>query len=685
MMSGADQWVARGMSVSVSSRFACETVEAAAPLADQLFSVAIEWATVRKGKTLTAAQAREVLCDFPGSPCPIFAQPRKLLSLLSAQQSVGRPAYHVAAIGTSAVQDQLVRWLVRQRGWRATVLLESSEQQPSVPALLREHNVTLTRDSLAAVHLPVDLLLLQRLPASVSTVGRLQRATLAALQPSLVLLNSEEAISRAAWLGGEQAAWLTANGWGSAFVPHSPAEAAAAAAIGKQQGRRKGGKKATLEVAVAATPHRQLLLWRAGGCERPTWDLRRPIRGGVPPTEAAAVRAAWARGYTHTEWFGCAVLEPLHAMAQVLFTAPRRKGKSVWGGCFRPNSPCYWFSGSHRDGEGFVEQVLSSPDVLLSRLSAHREDAAPEQPPPLLLDPAAGEANYTGHLPDGMGAMPVLRLVSEWGWQARLSEPVPQTYAWLQANLVTAGARGAPPRVRLAPTGVTAEATPLQTTMWALSASVPELSAAGVPGGLPRVSRQRLQYLTSQDKEVPERASNDLWQINHLAGGPIAEALRAAGHTKQADAFDACKAASATRKQRCYEVAIHPHAVTLVPWRQLLREMGLEDEGRKKGAVHLDLLVLDVWDGGVAALLRAFPFDDVRPTLIYYRNPYAHRECKALRQLLLSRGYSTSAHWETSAWGELNLAWRSDRCHASGMPGAVPWHVEGLGGGGEDS
>lgn len=664
-----------------SERFACETVGAAAPLADQLHSVAIEWATVRKGKPLTAAQARQVLCDFPGSPCPIFGQPRKLLSLLSAP-TAGHPL-HVAAVGTSVAQDQLVRWLVRQRGWRATVLLESSEQQPSVPALLREHNVTLTRDGLAAVKLPVDLLLLQRLSASMSTVGRLQ-PPLAALRPSLALVNADEAMSRAAWLDGEQAAWLTTAGWGSAFVPHAPAEAAAAAASGKQQGRRKG-KKATLEAAVAATPHRQLLLWRAGGCERPTWDLRRPLRGGVSAAETAAVRAAWARGYTHTEWFGCAVLEPLHAMAQVLFTAPRRKGKSVWGGCFRPNSPCFWFSGSHRDGEGFVEQVLSSPDVLLSRLSAHRADTAPEQPPPLLLDPAAGEANYTGHLPDGMGAMPVLRLVSEWGWNARLSEPVPPTYAWLQANLATVGARGAPPAVRLATTGVTAEATPLQTTMWALSASVPELSAAGVPGGLPRVSRQRLQYLTSQDKDVPARASNDLWQINHLAGGPIAEALRAANHTKQAGAFDACKAASATRKQRCYDVAIHPHAVTLVPWRQLLKEqLGLVGEGGNGVAVQLDLLVLDVWDGGVASLLRAFPFDDVRPTLIYYRNPYGHRECKALRQLLLARGYSTSAHWETSAWGELNLAWRSDRCHAPGMPGAAPWQVENLGGGGDD-
>ena len=199
------------------------------------------------------------------------------------------------------------------------------------------------------------------------------------------------------------------------------------------------------------------------------------------------------------------------------------------------------------------------------------------------------------------------------------------------------------------------------------------------------MSRQRLQYLTSQDKDVPARASNDLWQINHLAGGPISEALRVAGHTKQADAFDACKAASATRKQRCYDVAIHPHAVTLVPWRQLLKEqLGLVGEGGNGVAVQLDLLVLDVWDGGVASLLRAFPFDDVRPTLIYYRNPYGHRECKALRQLLLARGYSTSAHWETSAWGELNLAWRSDRCHAPGMPGAAPWQVENLGGGGDD-
>lgn len=58
---------------------------------------------------------------------------------------------------------------------------------------------------------------------------------------------------------------------------------------------------------------------------------------------------------------------------------------------------------------------------------------------------------------------------------------------------------------------------------------------------------------------------------------------------------------------------------------------------------------------------------------VYYRNPYGHREAKELRHLLLSHGYSTSAHWETSAWGELNLAWRSERCLQPGMPGAPPW------------
>ena len=70
---------------------------------------------------------------------------------------------------------------------------------------------------------------------------------------------------------------------------------------------------------------------------------------------------------------------------------------------------------------------------------------------------------------------------------------------------------------------------------------------------------------------------------------------------------------------------------------------------------------------GVASLLKAFPFDRLQPALLYYR----HANSRELRELLLRRGYSTSAHWETSYWGESNIAWRSDRCQLAG--GGAAW------------
>ena len=69
--------------------------------------------------------------------------------------------------------------------------------------------------------------------------------------------------------------------------------------------------------------------------------------------------------------------------------------------------------------------MLSSPDVALGRLTAHRDaairlatpaDAATLRAAPLhLLDPAAGEGNYAEHLPDGMGRATALALVAA-GW-----------------------------------------------------------------------------------------------------------------------------------------------------------------------------------------------------------------------------------------------------------------------------
>ena len=140
--------------------------------------------------------------------------------------------------------------------------------------------------------------------------------------------------------------------------------------------------------------------------------------------------------------------------------------------------------------------------------------------------------------------------------------------------------------------------------------------------------------------------------------------VRTAGYEQEAKVFEACKEASATRKERCFDIEVTNHTVELVNWSRVLDLFDLR---------ALDLLVLDPQVDfnqvgfGVASLLKAFPFDRLRPALLYYR----HASSRELRQLLLRRGYSTSAHWETSYWGESNIAWRSDRCELAG--GGAPW------------
>ena len=99
------------------------------------------------------------------------------------------------------------------------------------------------------------------------------------------------------------------------------------------------------------------------------------------------------------------------------------------------------------------------------------------------------------------------------------------------------------------------------------------------------------------------------------------------------------------------------------------------DERTAKSAAVVDGYY-PIVDGGISALLRAFPFESVRPSLLYYRHPAGRKETAALRGLLLAQGYQTSAHWETGAWGEHNLAWRTDRCAAPGMPGRPLWWSE---------
>ena len=98
---------------------------------------------------------------------------------------------------------------------------------------------------------------------------------------------------------------------------------------------------------------------------------------------------------------------------------------------------------------------------------------------------------------------------------------------------------------------------------------------------------------------------------------------------------------------------------------------GIENDLGSGSAI--DLLVLDVHGAAVDALLRAFPLARVQPVLIYYRHPSSRRQASELRRYLVGHGYETSAHWEVSAWGEMNLAWRAARCGQPPLPGPPLW------------
>ena len=309
-------------------------------------------------------------------------------------------------------------------------------------------------------------------------------------------------------------------------------------------------------------------------------------------------------------------------------------------------------------------QVLSSPEVLLRRMSAFLAAARPlsaavaAAPPLQLLDGMAGEGNYTQHLPDGMGRTPALVLWQQ-GWSVALSEPAPPTFAHLRANFVGGDGQGrhrAGAGAVLQQVGVTAASQLQLAQIWVLQADVPALGATP----LPMVARQRLQWASSVDPSVPRHHRKDYWQIDHLAGGPLQESLRA-GNTTAAKDFARCITRNG-RKSACFTTRLTPYNATLLPWPALLERLGLARR-------HIDMLVVDVRDASVEMLLRAFPLHQVKPSLIYYRHPKGGgRASMLLREHLMSHGYATSAHWETSAWGELNLAWRTDRCGVEQRP-----------------
>ena len=228
---------------------------------------------------------------------------------------------------------------------------------------------------------------------------------------------------------------------------------------------------------------------------------------------------------------------------------------------------------------------------------------------------------------------------------------------------------GASPRVRLLRAGVTAEGGARTAELYTIAARVPELEAS-FPRGLPRITRQRLQWGTSTVRATAASVRGDLWLYNHLAGGPVLEALGVAGHAQAASAFSECKHNSASLKRKCFNSTIEVRNASLLPWSTILDEtLGGPTAPARTG--HIDLLVVDVRDPTVGELLRAFPLERSKPSLIYFRTSGSGH----VRKHLLAHGYQLSAHAETSSWGEHTLAWRADRCDNPGMPQRPAWWI----------
>ena len=597
---------------AASSSFTCDVLHAAAPLIRTIHDLAHEWSLPRqrKGKPIDAAVSRGFLCNYDGSPCPLFASPEALLAGFAAllKQSASRALTFHAADASATIAGL------------AASLTASGAQRSSTP----------------------DALLLPLVLAPLYS----------GVAPPVIIIVSGTPLSAAQWR--TQLVTLASrlgngyNGNTSAFLfpqASTPPEPAAAT-----RGRRV--KKLPNPPAM----HTSAVLWRTSAdCTLPLYDLSRPL-GSPTASEVASARGSVGANLPYSEWFTCRTLEVLRPLVRNLFRLPRRKGKSVWHTCMRPSSPCFWFTGAHHRGEHFVTQVLSSPDVLLSRLSSHRDASNGKWPPLLLLDPAAGEGNYTQHLPDGMGRVPPWQLVSQYGWNAVLGEPIPETHKWLKRHFARFVQSG---RATLLTDGVTPQSQPTVATMFWLDAHVPELSTV-YEKGLPMVTRQRLQWGSSLERGTALSVRGDLWLFNHLAGGPILEALEVNGHVEAAKAFRDCKHNSAKAKKKCFNATVATVNVTLRPWSDLIARIPSQQQAKR----HIDLLILDQRDPYVTDLLKAFPFDTLKPSLIYYRTSSG----SGVRKLLLSHGYQTSAHHETSAWGENTIAWRADRCDATATP-----------------
>lgn len=668
--------------------FACALRDAHG-IVSLLHTLADEWSAPRqrKGRPVPAETARTVLCDFEGTPCPLFGSPVGFLAGYAAytRGRFGRPLQVSVAHSTASPSLQhLLATAINVTG-RASV-----SQHFADPA-------------------EADVVLLQAGAPLPQSVERWRVTLVLASSPSRPLSPSQWRAQLPSQLS------LISPGAAASvhFFPQTDSDPQTDGAVpGTAGGQRASTSKSSSSTGggrrgrPSSNPdalHSALMVWRTETCgPLPLYDLRRPPDFATP-AEAHSAAAAVESGVGHPEWFTCASLEVLRPVVRNLFRLPRRKGKSVWATCFgreapRLHSPCFWFSGQHFRGEHFVTQVLSSPDVLLSRMSAHRNAASallqrstaavsssntPLGPPPLLLDPAAGEGNYTQHLPDGMGRMPALALVAEHGWHAVLGEPEPETHSWLRRNFephMTAG------RVTLLTDGVTHEQRPTVTPLHFLDARVPELVSAYPPRGLPDITRQRLQWATSIEIRTALSVRGDLWLFNHLAGGPILEALERSGQAERAAAFRSCKHNSDKRKARCYNATVVRRNVTLRPWSHIIdglpRKRALPAalpaaaaDARAAHSSAIDLLVVNQRDPSVGPLLKAFPYEVIKPSLVYFRTSSGN----GVRRHLLAHGYQTSAHWETSAWGEHTLAWRAERCNASFMLPPPLWSLPAFG------
>ena len=233
----------------------------AAPLVSQLHDVSLGWTKQPKGQKLTYREAVEAVCDFPESPCPLFASPRRLLLAIGARTT----AVNLLTVGGLPIQERLARTAVKL-GWQASTLGRWPTQMSS------------------SVPRRVDVLLLEM----DGTAAWQQQV--AQVQPALVLL----------------------------FEPlNSDHSSVPATATVQGQHWRTFGFRSEDGIGTVAT-----LLWSCADCDPPLWDLSRPV-GKLYPMEVEGAAVALRAGLAFAEWFACRTLEPLQHIVRSLFVTSR--------------------------------------------------------------------------------------------------------------------------------------------------------------------------------------------------------------------------------------------------------------------------------------------------------------------------------------------------------------------------